>query len=72
MISLSRLAKVNSETSYELKHNGDKFVTYIRVSKLENETRLIFEPFIRIKNCLPIQIDIGLLIENHRKEAAEG
>lgn len=39
---------------------------------MDNETRLIFEPFIRIKNCLPMKIEIGLLIESGKKDAAEG
>lgn len=38
---------------------------------MDNETRLIFEPFIRIKNLLPMKIEVGLLIENGKKDAAE-
>lgn len=30
--------------------------------KLESETRLVFEPFITIKNCLPMNVEIGILI----------
>ena len=64
--------RASSETSYEISHSGKKATTYIRIVRMENEIRLVFEPFIRIKNCLPMKIEIGLLIENAKKDAAEG
>ncbi|EAR98083.2 amine-terminal region of chorein, A TM vesicle-mediated sorter (macronuclear) [Tetrahymena thermophila SB210] len=71
LISLQKLMKVQHETSYELMHNQKRITTYLRIVKMENETRLVFEPFVRIKNCLPMKIEVGLLIQNEKNDADE-
>lgn len=63
---------VYNETSYELSHNANKHnvTTFLRIKNEDITKRVIFEPFIRLKNCLPMNMEIDLLIENEKKRVA--
>jgi hypothetical protein len=69
---LSKLMAITTETSYELPHNGsnNRLTTFLRICNEGIGKRVVFEPFIRLKNCLPLNMEIGLLIENEKKKAA--
>lgn len=61
---------LKKEVSYELKHGKNS--TFLRIKPLETHQLIIFEPLIRVKNCLPMSIEINLLVENETKSTSTG
>ncbi|EGR27372.1 PH domain protein, partial [Ichthyophthirius multifiliis] len=72
-ISIRKLLQAAHNKSYEIKHG--EYYTYLNIQKtiIQNpnyqyeESQIIFEPLIKIKNCLPLKVEYDILIENNRQ-----